>query len=103
MRLSQQLQAKRQDILTLADRYGARNLKIFGSVARGEDQPSSDVDFLVEMDEKATLLDYVGLIQDLESLLGCKVDVAEPSSLHPLICDRILQEAVPFIKEGESL
>jgi uncharacterized protein len=69
-------------------------LKIFGSVARGEDQPSSDVDFLVEMDERATLLDYVGLIQDLELLLGCKVDVAEPSSLHPLIRDRVLQEAV---------
>lgn len=74
MRLSQQLQAKRQDILTLADRYGAHNLRIFGSVARGEDQPSSDVDFLVEMDEKATLLDYVGLIQDLESL-GSGLDV----------------------------
>lgn len=94
MSLNHQLQAKRQEIITLADRYGARNLKIFGSVARGEDQPSSDVDFLVEMDERATLLDYVGLIQDLELLLGCKVDVAEPSSLHPLIRDRILQEAV---------
>lgn len=94
MRLNQRLQAKRQDMLTLADRYGARNLKIFGSVARGEDQPSSDVDFLVEMDERATLMDYVGLIQNLELLLGCKVDVAEPSSLHPLIRDRVLQEAV---------
>ncbi|NJR31188.1 nucleotidyltransferase family protein [bacterium] len=94
MSLNHQLQAKRQEIITLADRYGARNLKIFGSVARGEDQPSSDVDFLVEMDERATLLDYVGLIQDLELLLGCKVDVAEPSSLHPLIRDRVLQEAV---------
>ena len=96
MRLNQQLQAKRQEIITLADRYGARNLKIFGSVARGEDQPTSDVDFLVEMDEKSTLLDYIGLIQELENLLGCKVDVAEPASLHPLIRDRVLQEAVPL-------
>ncbi len=96
MRLNQQLQAKRQEIITLADRYGARNLKIFGSVARGEEQPTSDVDFLVEMDEKSTLLDYIGLIQELENLLGCKVDVAEPTSLHPLIRDRVLQEAVPL-------
>ena len=96
MRLNQQLQAKRQEIITLADRYGARNLKIFGSVARGEDQPTSDVDFLVEMDEKSTLLDYIGFIQELENLLGCKVDVAEPTSLHPLIRDRVLQEAVPL-------
>lgn len=96
MRLNQQLQAKRQEIITLADRYGARNLKIFGSVARGEDQPTSDVDFLVEMDEKSTLLDYIGFVQELENLLGCKVDVAEPTSLHPLIRDRVLQEAVPL-------
>ena len=54
MRLNQQLQAKRQEIITLANRYGARNLKIFGSVARGEDQPTSEVDFFVEMDERNT-------------------------------------------------
>jgi predicted nucleotidyltransferase len=87
------LQGKRQDILRVAAKYGARNVRIFGSAARGEDCPESDLDLLVEMDSGRSLLDLVALGQDLEDLLHRKVDVITDSSVHPAIRPHILADA----------
>jgi len=87
------LQQKRDDILRIAARYGARNLRVFGSVARGDDRTHSDIDLLVDMDPDRSLLDIAGLGQDLEKLLDRRVDVLTGASLHPAIRDRILAES----------
>jgi uncharacterized protein len=84
----------REEILRIAAKYGAYNIRVFGSVARGEAKPDSDVDFLVELESKRSLFDYIALIQDLEKLLKRKVDVAEPDHLHDLIREKVLKEAV---------
>jgi predicted nucleotidyltransferase len=84
----------RGEILRIAAKYGAYNLRVFGSVARGEARPDSDVDFLVELEPGRNLLDRIGLMQDLEELLKRKVDVAKPSNLHELIRDKVLSEAI---------
>ncbi len=76
------LQEKRDQILEIAAAHGAHNVRIFGSVARGEAGPDSDVDFLVELDPECSLLDHIGLLQDLQDLLGREVDVAMPDGLH---------------------
>lgn len=96
MRLSEVLKAKRADILRLAAEHGARNVRVFGSAARGEDREDSDVDFLVELDPGRSLLDMGGLLMDLQELLGRRVDVVEPDALHWYVRDRILKEAVPL-------
>ncbi|HYO48725.1 MAG TPA: nucleotidyltransferase family protein [Chloroflexia bacterium] len=96
MGISELLEAKREEILEIAARHGAYNVRIFGSVARGEATPESDLDFLVELEPGRSLLDHVALLQDLESLLGRKVDLVEPEALHWYIRDRILQEAIPL-------
>lgn len=67
---------------------------MFGFVARGEARPDSDVDFLVELEPQRTLLDQIALMQSLEELLGRKVDVTEPETLHELIREKVLREAV---------
>jgi hypothetical protein len=90
------LEEKREEILALAAQHGARNVRIFGSVARGEAKADSDVDFLVEMESGRSLLDRVALIQDLEDLLDRKVDVANVKGLRELWRERILQESVPL-------
>jgi hypothetical protein len=90
------LQAQRADILRIAALHGARNVRVFGSAARGDEGPGSDVDFLVELEEGRSLLDLAGLWQDLEELLARKVDVVEPEGLHWYIRDRVLKEAVPL-------
>jgi uncharacterized protein len=84
----------REEILRIAAKYGAYNIRVFGSVARGEAKPDSDIDFLVELESKRSLFDYISLIQDLEKLLNRKVDVAEPDHLHDLIREKVLKEAV---------
>ncbi|MFM5983087.1 MAG: nucleotidyltransferase family protein [Sphaerospermopsis kisseleviana] len=86
----------REEILQIANKYGAYNLRIFGSVARGEATPDSDVDFLVELEPHCSLFDYIALNQDLAALLGRKVDIAEPENLHDLIKEKVLSEAVPL-------
>jgi predicted nucleotidyltransferase len=96
MSLDERLQNQRDRILTIAERYGAYNVRVFGSVARGESQPTSDVDFLVEMQPGHSLLDRIALKQDLEDLLGCQVDVATLRTLHEGIKDRVLQDAKPL-------
>lgn len=93
---TEELRARRDRILSIAARHGARNVRLFGSVVRGQAGPDSDVDFLVEMDEDRSLMDHVGLIQDLEDYLGRKVDVVSERALHWFIRDRVLAEAVPL-------
>lgn len=88
------LEESREEILRIAARYGARNVRVFGSVARGEEGPDSDVDFLVTFDADRSLLDHVGLVQDLEGLLGKKVQVTTEDALHWYIRDRVLEQAV---------
>ncbi len=90
------LQDRRDEIIEIATRYGAVNLRVFGSVARGDDRPQSDVDLLVEMEADRSLLDLVGLGQALEELLQRKVDVLTDASLHPMLRQRILDEARPL-------
>jgi len=92
----QSLQAKRQEILRIAARHGAGNVRVFGSVARGDSRPDSDVDFLVEMEPGRSLLDIGALLMDLQQLLGRSVDIVEPDGLHWYIRDQVLQEAVPL-------
>ena len=94
MRLRDLLQAKREDILRLAEQYGARNVRIFGSVARGEDDEQSDIDLLVDMEPGRGLLDLGALLMDLRELLDCEVDVVTERSLRERMRDRVLQEAV---------
>lgn len=96
MKLKDILRSKRAEIFAIATKYGASNVRVFGSVARGEEHPGSDVDFLMEIEPGRSLLDQIALMQELEGLLGCKVDVAEPETLHERIRDRVLQEATPL-------
>ncbi|MEL7246745.1 MAG: nucleotidyltransferase family protein [Cyanobacteria bacterium J06573_2] len=94
MGIKELLMPYREEILRIASQYGAYNIKVFGSVARGEATVDSDVDFLVEIEPQRTLLDQIGLMQSLEKLLQRKVDLAEPGNLHASIQQRVLQEAV---------
>lgn len=90
------LSLKKDEILKIAEKYGAHNIRIFGSAARGDDRPESDIDMLVELEENKNLLDQVGLMQELEELLGRRVDIVEPCALHWYVKDRILSEARPL-------
>ena len=87
---------RRAEILKLAEQRGARNLRVFGSVARGEAKDTSDLDLLVEWEPGRSLLDHVALKQDLEDLLGVSVDIGSERGLHWFIRDNVLQEAVPL-------
>ena len=78
----------------LAEKYGVKSLALFGSVARDEARPDSDVDLLVEFDRPVGLFAFIGLQQFLETLLGCKVDLGTPRSLKPRVKERVLQEAI---------
>ena len=84
---------RREEILSAARRRRASRVRVFGSVARGEARPDSDIDFLVDFEPDASLLDQVGLIQDLQELLGVGVDVISTGGLHPRH-DPIRDEAV---------
>jgi predicted nucleotidyltransferase len=88
------LREKREAILQLAAKHGARNVRVFGSVARHEADEQSDIDFLVEMEPGRSLLDMGGFLMDLRELLGREVDVVTERGLKPRIRDRVLQEAV---------
>jgi len=90
------LEAKKGEILRIAAKHGARNVRVFGSVARGDAGPESDVDLLVEVGPGRTPFFPGGLIADLEDLLGKKVQVVTQEDLHWYIRDRVLQEAVPL-------
>ena len=94
MGIEELLRNKRNQILQIAAQYGVRNVRIFGSVARGEAGPQSDVDLLVDFEPGRSLLDHVALIQDLEDLLGRKVQVVTEEALHWYIRDRVIQQAL---------
>jgi len=88
---------RRSQILTIAARHGAYNVRIFGSVARNENDNDSDIDFLVDFDPARRSPWFpMGLIEELEMLLNCKVDVATPGMLKERIKDQVLREAIPL-------
>ena len=90
------LKNKREEILEIAARHGAVNVRLFGSAARGEAGEESDIDLLVDVGQSRSPFFPGGLLADLEELLGCKVDVVTEEGLHWYIRDRILKEAVPL-------
>jgi predicted nucleotidyltransferase len=94
MRINELLKAKREEILRIAAKHGARNVRVFGSVARGEAGPDSDVDILVELEEGRSLFDLGGLLMDLQDRLGCEVNVVTDNGLRARIRERVLREAV---------
>ncbi len=85
----------RSDVLRLASQYGATDVRVFGSVARGESDEDSDIDLLVRMTPGRSLLDIGGLLMDLQDLLGRRVDVVTERGLRPRIRERVLREAIP--------
>ena len=94
MSIRQLLQFKRTQILQIAARHGARNVRVFGSVARGTARRNSDIDFLVDMEEGRSLLDHAALILYLERLLKRPVDVASERGLRRLVRKNVLKDAV---------
>jgi len=94
MKLTDLLRLKKKEIQQIARQHGARNLRVFGSVALGEAAEGSNLDLLVEMEPGRSLLDLVAVKQDLEELLGCKVDVVTEAAVSPYLRERVLNEAV---------
>jgi hypothetical protein len=90
------LAAKREEILRIAAKHGARNVRVFGSVVRGEADEASDIDLLVEFEAGRSLLDQTKLMLDLEELLGGRVDVVTEGGLSRLLRRKILREARPL-------
>ena len=93
-KIIQRIQIKRSAILHLAQTYGATNLRIFGSVARGEDTSTSDLDLLIDLEPNRSLFDLGGLAMDLQDLLGCPVDIVTEKGLKQRIRTRVMQEAI---------
>lgn len=87
---------KRDEILRLAELHGARNVRVFGSVARGEADQESDIDILVHMEDGRSYFDLVDLWDSLQELLGRHVDIIDDDGLSPYLRDRILAEAIPI-------
>ena len=96
MSLHAELLERRDEILEIAARHGARTVRVFGSVVRGEETTGSDIDLLVEFEPGRSLLDHIALAQDLQDLLGRDVDVVTEKGLHWFIRDRVCREAVPL-------
>src|SRR5260370_30636292 len=94
MSLNELLQEKREDILRIATKRGATNVRIFGSIARGEADAESDIDLLVDLEPGRSLFDLGGLLMDLQDLLGHKVDVVTEKGLRERIREHVLKEAV---------
>lgn len=93
---SELLHEKREDILRIASRRGAYNVRVFGSVARGEADAKSDIDLLVDLEPGRSLFDLGGLLMDLQNLLGHEVDVVTERGLRERIRERVLKEAIPL-------
>ena len=87
---------KRNEILRIAARHGVQRIRVFGSVARGDAGPTSDVDFLMEVGPQHSAFFPGGLVADLEALLGRRVDVVEPEGLYAPLKEAVLKEAVPL-------
>ncbi len=90
------LKERREDILRIAAKHGAGNVRVFGSVARGESDEKSDIDLLVVMEPDRSLLDHPALWLELQDLLGCEVDVVSENGLRPRMRERVLNEAIPL-------
>jgi predicted nucleotidyltransferase len=96
MGIRELLEDKREEILRIAAKHGARNVRVFGSVVRGEADEASDIDFLVELEPGRSLLDHAALLLELQEFLGRKVDVVSDRGIKPRIRERVLREAVPL-------
>ncbi|MBI4480009.1 MAG: nucleotidyltransferase family protein [Acidobacteria bacterium] len=94
MSIEELLKSKREEILRAAARSGARNVRVFGSIARKEARPDSDVDFLVELEPGRSLFDLGGLLMELRGLLGCEVDVVTERGLRSRLKEKVLLQAV---------
>jgi uncharacterized protein len=94
MDLQTLLKDKRSQILAVAAHHGASNVRIFGSLARGEEDEHSDIDLLVSFDPDRSLLDHAALLIEMESLLGCRVDVVSDRGLRPRVREHVLRDAV---------
>lgn len=90
----QRLREQREQILRLADQYRTSNVRVFGSVVRGENTERSDLDLLISTRPGCSLFDLGGLLQDLQDLLGCHVDLVTEDGLKPRLRERVLREAV---------
>jgi hypothetical protein len=84
------------EIVRVAQSHGATSVRVFGSRARGDARPDSDLDLLIKLEPRRSLLDLIAIQQDLEDLLGCKVDVVTENGLSPYIRERVLAEALPL-------
>jgi hypothetical protein len=96
MGIQEIISSHKEQILALADKYGASDGRVFGSVARGTADERSDIDFLVDLVPGRSLLDLGGFLYELQQLLGRPVDVITAAGLRPRIRDRVLKEAVPI-------
>jgi len=96
MTLEELRRSNRDTILALAARHGAQNVRVFGSIARGEAKECSDIDLLVELRPERSLMDLGGLLMDLQQSIGVRVDVATERMLRPEVRRRVLAEAVPL-------
>lgn len=96
MAINRSVKERRYDILSVAERHGASNVRVFGSAARGEAGSQSDLDLLVDMEAGRSLLDLVALCQDLEEMLGCRVDVLTEDGISPNLREKICGQAVPL-------
>jgi predicted nucleotidyltransferase len=88
------LNERREQILRLASKYRASDLRVFGSVARGSQQTGSDVDFLVRPQPDCSLFDLGGLLEELQEFLQCRVDLVTEDGLKPRLRERVLREAI---------
>ncbi len=96
MNANQLLQSNRQEILEIARRHGATNIRVFGSVARGDARAGSDIDFLVNLEANRSLLDLARLLRELQALLNCPMDVVTEAGLRPRLRPQVLKEARPL-------
>ena len=96
MKIEQLLEEKREEIRRIAAMHGAMNVRVFGSVARGEARQDSDLDLLVDAGPETSSWFPAGLVLDLEEILGCKVEVVTEKGLNPYLKERVLQEALPL-------
>ena len=96
MSVEESVKIKREEIRRIAARHGASNIRLFGSVSRGESKPESDIDFLIDVTAETSAWFPVGLIQDLEKLLGRRVEVVTERALNHDLRERVLREAVPI-------
>jgi predicted nucleotidyltransferase len=94
MAIDNVLQGRREEILGIAHRYGANNVRVFGSRARGEGRPGSDFDILIAVGERTSLLDIIAIKQDLEDLLSSSVHVVTEDAISPYIREKVLRQAI---------